>query len=342
MRQVLLTCYGSAADVVLLTAAVRDLSLSHPNAFRIAVRTNYKQLWENNPHLGAMETESECDYVECRYAEGPLSNSLPFHSLHAFRLLLCDRLGVPIKPFAFKGDLHLTDFEMHTNPLIEEATGSADCRYWIIVTGGKKDRSVKLWETKRYQEIVDHFEDRVLFVQCGSDEETDCHPALDRVVNLVGKSNIRQLLQLVYHADGIVCPVSLFMHLAAAVPTKPGRVRTRPAVVIAGGREPAQWEAYPNHQYLHRCGCLPCCDNGGCWCNTVQVDPYDSKEEGKNCLFPVPTTGGRPIPKCMDMVTSRQVIRSIENYLRYDAFAWRAIHAPLPTAILAPPSEGAT
>jgi hypothetical protein len=36
-------------------------------------------------------------------------------------------------------------------------------------------------------------------------------------------------------------------------------------VVVAGGREPVQWEAYPTHQFLHTVGLLPCCAGGGCW-----------------------------------------------------------------------------
>ena len=100
------------------------------------------------------------------------------------------------------------------------------------------------------------------FVQVG--EAGHHHPALRGVLDLRGKTDLRQLVRLVHHAQGVLCPVTLHMHLAAAVPVKAGMPRNRPCVVVAGGREPSQWEAYPHHQYIHTNGALPCCDNGGC------------------------------------------------------------------------------
>src|SRR5438046_10217921 len=55
------------------------------------------------------------------------------------------------------------------------------------------------------------------------------------------------------------------MQLAAAVEVKGCKSRRRPCVVLAGGREPAHWEAYPDHQFIHTNGALPCCASGGCW-----------------------------------------------------------------------------
>jgi hypothetical protein len=60
------------------------------------------------------------------------------------------------------------------------------------------------------------------------------------------------------------------MHLAAAVEVPPGMPKNRPCVVVAGGREPPHWEAYPHHQFLHRAGSLLCCDDGGCWKSRVR------------------------------------------------------------------------
>ena len=35
--------------------------------------------------------------------------------------------------------------------------------------------------------------------------------------------------------------------------------------MVAGGREPPHFTAYPHHQYIHTVGALRCCDDGGCW-----------------------------------------------------------------------------
>ena len=157
--------------------------------------------------------------------------------------------------------------------------------FWIVVSGGKFDFTAKWWDPARLQKVVDHFAGRILFVQVG--EKGHHHPALPGVMDLRGKTDLRQLIRLMHHAQGVVCPVTFAMHLAAAVELRGpceayprGMPRNRPCVVIAGGREPAQWEAYPHHQYIHTNGALRCCDNGGCWkSRTVPLGDGDKKDE---------------------------------------------------------------
>jgi Glycosyltransferase family 9 (heptosyltransferase) len=61
---------------------------------------------------------------------------------------------------------------------------------------------------------------------------------LQNVINLCGTTDLRQLVRLVYHAQDVLSPVTLLMHLAPAVETRPGMPRNRPCVVVAGGRVP--------------------------------------------------------------------------------------------------------
>jgi hypothetical protein len=118
-------------------------------------------------------------------------------------------------------------------------------------------------------------------------------------------------VRLMYHAQGVLCPVSLAMHLAAAVEVKGARPLNRPCVVVAGGREPAQWEAYPHHQYIHTNGALLCCDNGGCWkSRTKPLRDGDEKDLLENLCVDVV----EDLPHCMDMITAADVCRRIELY----------------------------
>ena len=124
-------------------------------------------------------------------------------------------------------------------------------------------------------------------------------------------SELGNAVRLAYHAQGVLCPVTLMMHLAAAVQTKPGMPKNRPCVVVAGGREPTQWEAYPHHQFIHTLGALKCCENGGCWrSRTVPLGDGDEKDRIENCCVDV--VGD--LPRCMDMITADEVIRRIELY----------------------------
>lgn len=223
MRKLILRNSQSPGDLVMLTAAVRDLHLSHPGVFQTDVRTPCDALWENNPYVSALdENDTDVDQIKCEYPLIHKSNSLPYHMIHGFRLSLQEQLNVLIEPHAFKGDIHLSAQEKRWMSQVEEVKG-VGTRFWIIVSGGKLDFTAKWWDPDRFQQVVDHFKDRILFVQCG--EAVHKHPPLKNTLNLIGKTDLRQVIRLVYHADGIVCPVTMFMHLASAIEMPPGRLK---------------------------------------------------------------------------------------------------------------------
>lgn len=293
----------------MLTAAVRDLHRSYPESYLIDVRTRHPALWENNPYLTPIsETDETAEILECQYPLVRESNQLPYHFIHGFMFFLNEQLGLNIRPTEFKGDIHLSrDEEQAAVPFVEQI--GVDLPIWLITTGGKRDFTIKWWDVKRYQQVVDHFRGRIQFVQVGA--AGDFHPELERVIDLRGKTDLRTLIRLVHHADGVISPVSLLMHLTAAVPTRPPN-RLRPCVVIAGGGEPPHWEAYPGHQFLHTIGLLPCCQTGGCWRSRVLPLPDNSllNRSDRLCVDVV----GR-LPRCMDMIQSSDVITHVERYL---------------------------
>ena len=209
---------------------------------------------------------------------------------------------------------------------------------------------------------MEAFAGRILFVQVG--EQGHHHPALRGVLDLRGRTDLRQLVRLVHHAQGVLCPVTLLMHLAAAVPVamadgKSQMAKNRASVVVAGGREPSQWEAYPHHQYLHTNGALRCCDQGGCWkARVVPLGDGDGKDAPENlCVDVVDLATGRRargedwgrehaalfardgeaatgfLPRCLEMISAEDVIRRIELYceggaLRYLTEAERRASDP--------------
>ena len=184
-----------------------------------------------------------------------------------------------------------------------------DIPFWIVAAGGKYDLTIKWWDVKRFQEVVNRFRGRIQFVQVGS--RGHCHPKLEGVVDLRGKTDPRQLIRLVYHSQGVLCPVTGLMHLSAAVKCKWRGWQTRPCVVIAGGREPAHWEAYPGHQFIHRNGALRCGGQGGCWRDrTFRLGDGDKRDRPPNLCVDV--VNG--LPRCMDMISAAEVIARIETY----------------------------
>jgi ADP-heptose:LPS heptosyltransferase len=309
-RKLILRNFQSPGDIVMLTAAVRDLHRCHPGEFLTDVRTPCPGLWDNNPYLTPLSDEDpEAEIVECHYPLIDRSNQEPYHFIHAFMQYLNERLGLRIRPTEFRGDIHLSAAEKAWFEGVEARYGTGR-PFWVFASGGKYDYTAKWWSPQRYQDVVDHFRGRLEFVQVGEDGHH--HPSIRGAVDLRGQTTLRQLVRLVHHADGVISAVSLLMHLAAAVEVRPGRLKNRPCVVIAGGREPPHWVAYPHHQFMHTMGALRCCDNGGCWkSRTVPLGDGDDKDRpGELCLNPV-----GDLPRCMDLITAEDVIRRIELYL---------------------------
>jgi len=309
MKRWILRLFLSAGDVLMLTAAVRDLHRACPGQFLTDVRTAFPQLWENNPYISPLADEDPgVESIQCHYPLIQQSNSVSYHFIHGFTEFLTERAGSQIRPTAFKGDIHLSAGERAAPSRIAALSG-LDLPYWIIVAGGKYDYTIKWWHFRRFQQVVDRLRDKVLFAQVG--ESGHYHPRLSGVIDLRGQCSIRDLIHLAYHAEGVLCPVTFLMHLAAAVECKGQPERSRPCVVVAGGREPPQWEAYPAHQFIHTIGALPCCAKGGCWrSRTVPLGDDDEKDQpGALCRDVV-----HGLPRCMDIITPEEVVRRIKLY----------------------------
>lgn len=320
-RKLLLKCGLAPGDIVMLTAAVRDLHHWYPGRFVTGIRTSCPDLWEHNPYVSTVaDDDPELEQIDCSYPLINQCNTTPYHCLHGFIEFLNERLGVSIKPTSFKGDIHLSVQEKAWYSQVREVT-KCELPFWIIAAGGKYDVTIKWWESARYQEVVDYFQGKIQFVQVG--DHGHHHPKLEGAIDLRGKTSLRELIRLVYHAQGVLCSVTSLMHLAAAVETKRGYIQHRPCVVVAGGREPAHWEAYPHHQFIHTNGALRCCDAGGCWKDRViHLRDGDRRDLKRNLCVDVTNH----LPRCMDMITPAEVIRRIELY--FDGGATKYLSPP--------------
>jgi ADP-heptose:LPS heptosyltransferase len=310
MQKLILANFQPPGDVVMLTAAVRDLHRCYPGRFLTDVRTDCPELWEHNPYLTPLDPgDPEVRVLECHYPLIQSANVRPVHFVHGFIEYLNQQLGLQMRPTRLAGDIHLSDEERRTPSPAAQILG-ADVPYWLIVAGGKFDFTIKWWHFRRWQSVVDHFREQILFVQLG--EFHHYHPRLKGVLDLRGRTSLRDLVRLVYHAEGVLCPVTMMMHLAAAVEPRPGGPPVRPCVVVAGGREPPSWEAYPGHDFLHTIGRLPCCAKGGCWrARSVALGDGDDKDDLKNLCVDVVNN----LPRCMHLITPEQVAAAVSLHI---------------------------
>ena len=293
----------------MLTAAVRDLHAHAPGRFVTDVRTSAPDLWHHNPHITPLDEKAAgVETLDCSYPLIHQSNQRPHHFLDGFIAFLNKKLRLKIQLTAMRGDIHLSKAEKRRPSPVAELLG-AEVPYWIIVSGGKYDYTIKWWHFRRYQRVVNQWRDRALFVQVG--ERHHYHPDLPGVIDLRGRTPMRDLIRLMHHAQGVLCPVTFLMHLCAAVENRDGKPGSRPCVVVAGGREPAHWEAYPGHQFIHTLGALPCCAPDACWrSRTVPLGDGDEKDEPRSLCADV--VNG--LPRCMDMITPAEVSRRMQWY----------------------------
>lgn len=343
-KKLLLVNLDGLTDALMLTAAVRDLQLNSMGAFEVDVYTKGMPIWNQNqfltrldwravPYDGESEVEAneyplpehkikiicydtEIQVVHCSRrgffaASEQLKNINAYHQIHSLGHDIADKLGLSsvIPMGELRGLITLSDLERSWISQVEEM-GNLN-PFWLIQTGGSELESAAWWHPARYQRVVDDFRGKITFVQVGLANEN--HPRLEGVIDLVGKTDLRQLIRLMYHAGGFLGSPGFLMHLAAATPMRhmdrQGRRRGpwRPAVIVAGGREPYQWYAYEGHQVLHTNGMLPCCETGGC--GKTRCEPKHRFEPFPEQLCTITTKAERGVllPKCLEMVTPKMV-----------------------------------
>ena len=309
----------SPGDVVMMTAAVRDLHKAHPGKFLTNVKTSCHDIWNHNPNITVFKEEDADIVLDCNYSELiSHSNQWAYHFIHGFHFFLEKELDIRIPCTNFRGDIYISDDEKRWMSQVSEMGEKR--KFWLINAGGKLDFLSKWWPTENYQKVVDHFKDKILFVQIGKKEHI--HPKLNGVIDLIGKTSLRQYVRLFYHSIGVLCPITCAMHLAAAVPSK-HKLVNRPCVVVATGMESPGWEKYPTHKYLTRAGTMKCCAKGGCWKKYCAI-PYNKEiEEDKICVnriaAEIPEGFESSIremyyPKCMIDISPNEVIEAIDQY----------------------------
>lgn len=277
-------------DMLMFTCAIRDFKLAFPDV-RVNVISTAMHIWDHNPHIDRSLAGIEENTVKI----GPskltnASNRLDWHFANAYRVSIEDALKIHIPQGESRPDIWFTQEEYNAPRIMERP-------YWIIVVGGEKGWGCKMYPFTRWQEFVDMNQDK-FFVQIGA--AGDNHPKLQgpNVLDYIGKTEdrntgVRDLFKLFLNAEGSIGLVSFHMHLSGAL--------HKPAVVIAGAREPVSFTRYPGHRYLATDGCLPCsvtacwhCDINTCK-NLAHTDP-------------------EKIPKCVDMITPIGLTIAINQY----------------------------
>lgn len=310
-------------DQVVFTGVVRELRrLVSAEQLPITLDVPVPEVWRHNPRVNLRRRVERGRVVEIdgQYTAG--ANVRGWHMAFGFAEVLGRIVGVPFRPRDIRGEIYLSLLERRRASPVAEATGE-ELPYWIICNGGKFDRTVKWWPDAHYQEVVRALRGKVQFVQVGG--RRHYHPRLEGALDLRGWTDVRGLVRLMYRAEGVLCPITGLMHLAAAVPRAVEGMGDRPCVVVGGGIEPAHWSVYPGQTFHSTVGALEC-TGLGCWKSRVRSlgDGAQQDEPKARC---VAVEDG--FPKCMRLISAGEVVASIERYLasgqcrRLDRASWR-------------------
>lgn len=302
-KKIILGNSQSPGDVLVMTGAIECLHEQYPGQYLTGVSTTADQIFENNPHITPLKkSDPDVRFIPMHYPLINSCNQRPVHFLQGYCDYLGEQLGHPIVCTTNQPHLYISDQENAWLPQVHEKT-KKPIRYWVINAGTKFDYTAKNWGVQNYQTLAEMLYGKIQFVQIGASEHY--HRPLNGVIDLVGKTDIRQLIRLCWHAEGGVGPVTFLHHIMAAF--------HKPYVCLNGGREPVSWEQYPTATMLNTIGRLPCCQGGGCWrSRTVSLGDGDEKDKS---LCELPVFGGEDtIPKCMAMIHPEEVARAIEQY----------------------------
>ena len=255
-RKIILRQTQSPGDVLSFTRAVIDFKQSYPK-WEIDVRSPCPEIWENCPYLTPLDPANpDVEMYDIGYPDINISGWNGLHYTDAFRNDIERQLKISISKTSFQPNVWISDAEKSWINQVEVFFGWKG-PFWLLNAGCKYDNELKQYH--RYQEVVDlfneYFKGKVRLVQIG--HATHKHPKLKGVYNLVGKTDLRQLIRLGYWSDGLVGPLSFQFVLAAAL--------NKPGVVIAGGKEGVNWHIYPHIRHLYTNGAIDCCKWDGCW-----------------------------------------------------------------------------
>lgn len=309
MRKIILTSGLALGDIVALSAVPRELASQYPGEYQVAMDTPFQSLFDHNPHVVPADDDFEvipCEYHRDTWESVNNSNQAPTHLITAYCQDVENSLGITLRPSKLAGDIHLSKDEWGWKSMPHEQFNCQ--RYWVICPGGKADFTTKIYPADSWQRVIDYFKGRIQFVAVGALGSGHIQPELQGVIDLRGKTDVRQLIRVIHSACGVLSGITSVMHLAAAVPRPPWQRRPRPCVVVAGGREPRTWYGYPTHRILETVGSLSCCADGGCW--HARTVPLNDGHDDRLCERVI-----HGQPRCMTMIRPESVIMEIERIL---------------------------
>lgn len=292
-------------DLMIMTGAIEALHQQYPGRYITDVACHHPVIYENNPRITKLNpNDPEVVHLWTTYPLVNKTNQRPIHFLEGYVDWFRTQLDIDLVMDTNRPFLHLSDEEKNRPSIVEKLSGTK--KYWVVNAGWKDDYTIKRWPTHYWQDVVNHFREKIVFAQIGVNKSFHNHPPLENVVNLIGKTTVRELIHTCYHAQGGMGTITCIQHMFAAF--------QKPYVVTHGAREPVTWTAYHTQKVFSTIGTLPCCKTQGCWRSRVVPLGDGDKKDRRCCELPITDNDGCAVAKCMWNIKPRHIIEAIEAY----------------------------
>lgn len=245
---------GGIGDDLLCTTVARELR--NRTSGKIWVGTRYSELFEENPDLrpvpisdwriGRLARLLGADLPLGYTQYDPATDRDPEPPMH-FAAMMCRKAGVT-GPISIRPYLFLRQSERGEGRIAEKQI-AIQCTTRAAATPLQN----KEWLPERFQSVVNALSTNFNFVQLGASDD----PKLDNVVDLRGKTTLRQAAAVLSRSRLFVGLAGGLMHLARAVDC--------PAVIVYGGRERPGTSGYIcNTNIATTPPCSPCWQRNRC------------------------------------------------------------------------------
>lgn len=286
-----------------MSAAIESLHRTHPGRYLTGVQTTCDAIYQHNPRVVQVPKGLPGGrFLDLEYPLVNRSNQEPRHFMEGYCMDLAEKLGVPVPLTVNRPFLYLSEQEQKGVNQVQEITGKPT-KAWLINCGFKPCYTTKAWSHESYQAVVDATAGKIQWVQVGAADRGHVHRPLRGAINLVGKTDARQLIRLAWHAQGGLGPSTFLQHIMAAW--------RKPYVCVHRAAEPISWITYPNQIVISRLGTLPCCADKACW--KSRTVPLGDGKDRSVCDRPVFGLS-QPEPRCLALIRPEEVVRAVESF----------------------------
>jgi ADP-heptose:LPS heptosyltransferase len=273
-------------DAVILTAAAENYAAEHPDT-RFRYYGEYPEVFQGNPLF--IQNEEPKKIVGVTYSPYSQRSGNGGTCVEAFSRNLFGAMGhvAPPKLRTNRPSLYPTSAEIENAKVFFSGT--------ILINAGWQECSqTKAWP--HWGELV-HLMPEETFVQIGAIGGRNFSIDVPGVVDMRGKTSLRQMIAAAAVCKAIVSPASAIVHMGAAF--------GRPTVCIIGAREAAKLTEYRNLVHMKNC-----CPNGIFTANRACMKFRIGDDDPRKCFH---NTG--VFPDCMAAITAEEVASKLKEVI---------------------------